>query len=207
MGILIESFSDVKIIKENAGDKPKYIIDGVFAQANKMLKNPHIYPRALMENVKSFFETNFIEKGIAWGELGHRDGLDLKESNIVLHVDKLEWDKDNLLGRATILDNDNGKQYLSMMEAGKPGVSTRGGGSVKHQIVQNDYMTLYWDAVGRPSADSVMRMVTENMDTLDISEIDYDMFKKIINNDKDKAKVIKENIVNWFDQTMNKYKI
>ena len=205
--ILIENFNDVKLLTESVDNKKKHIIEGVFAQANVRLKNPHIYPRPLLERESRIFTESYIKNGTAWGELGHRDKLDFCEDRVCIHVDELTWDKDNLLGRATVLDNDNGRKYISMIDVGKPGVSTRGGGTLKGQIVQPDYRLLYWDAVGRPSADSVMRLMTEDIDLWDISEIEYDMFKKIIKSDKDNAKVIKNNIVEWFNKTLNKFKI
>lgn len=208
--ILVENYNqDLSIVTESCeGGKKKHIVEGVFAQANKRLRNPHTYPRPLMEREVDFFTKTFIETGTAFGELGHRDKLNLEEKNIAIHVDSLQWDGDNVLGRATILNNKNGQIYLSMCEAGKPGVSTRGGGSLRRGIVQDDFRLLYWDAVGRPSADSVMKLMTENWELLDLDEISADEFKQIINNSKDRSKVIKENIEKWFTKLMNeKYKI
>ena len=206
--ILTENYTDVKIVTESGeNNTSKHIIEGVFAQANKRLKNPHLYPKPLLEREQMIFTKNYIETGTAWGELGHRDDLNLLESNVAIHVNKLEWDGDNLLGRATILNNDKGRIYLSMCEAGKPGVSTRGGGTLRNGVVQNDYRLLFWDAVGRPSAESVMKLMTENIDYLDLTEMDYDTFKRIINNNKVRSQVIKEGIVNWFNNIMkDKYK-
>jgi len=72
MKLITEHIEDVQVITEakNDGSK-KYIIEGIFMQANKPNRNGRMYPREILESAVNKYVTEQVSKGRAVGELNH----------------------------------------------------------------------------------------------------------------------------------------
>jgi hypothetical protein len=158
MRLVTEVFDQIECVQldEGAGQK-SHFIEGVFAQAGVANKNKRNYPRAVMESALGKFNTLILEKR-ALGELGHPQGPQINLDRVSHLITKLEWNGDDVIGRAKVLNTPNGLIVKNFIDEGvKLGVSTRGLGSVKAlrdgiSEVQNDFQLATVDIVADPSA-------------------------------------------------------
>lgn len=153
MNLLIESNDELTcLIEEGTDNNPKkYFIEGNFIQTNIKNRNGRIYPKPIMERVLNNFQIA-IKENRATGELGHPNIPTTTPANISHLIEKLEFSGDNVTGRARLLDTPMGKIAKSLVNEGvKLGVSTRGLGTIKESIVQNDFNLISIDIVADPS--------------------------------------------------------
>jgi len=137
------------------GKKKEYVIRGPFMECNIKNRNQRIYPsKVVRKPVESYQQ--IINEQRAVGELDHPDGtLEINPKNISHKITELKWEGDNvILGEAKICSTPNGMIVRSLMDDGiKLGVSSRGAGSLKEGIVQNDFrLVTPADIVWTPSA-------------------------------------------------------
>jgi len=141
--------------KEN-GEK-NYVIEGVFAQADKKNRNGRIYPKPIMERaVKTYVDTQ-VSKKRAVGELNHPEGPTVNLDKVSHLITDLKFEGNNVVGRAQILDTPMGKIVKGLLDGGvQLGVSTRGMGSLEKKngamVVKDDFMLSTVDIVQDPSA-------------------------------------------------------
>jgi hypothetical protein len=141
--------------KEN-GDK-NYVIEGVFAQADKKNRNGRIYPKAIMERAVGKYVKEQVSKKRAVGELNHPEGPTVNLDKVSHLITDLKFEGNNVVGRAQILDTPMGKIVKGLLEGGvQLGVSTRGMGSLENRngamVVKDDFMLSTVDIVQDPSA-------------------------------------------------------
>ena len=105
------------------------------------------------------YNTEFIQKKRAFGELGHPDGPTVNLERVSHMIEELQEVEQNFMGRAKILDTPYGKIVKNLIDEGaRLGVSSRGMGSLKPvkdgiQEVQRDfYLATAADIVADPSA-------------------------------------------------------
>lgn len=161
-GLIIEQANELQyesVVNEETNEQ-KHYINGLFAEADVRLRNPRIYRKFILEREEQKFQ-NLIKNKIGWGELEHPDHGRIDADRVCMIIRELNWDNNVLIGKAEILENDMGKKLLSFAKAGCPGVSSRGTGSVRNGYVQEDYNLITWDAVLRPSANSVLYYTNE----------------------------------------------
>ena len=154
-----ESNLEVLVEQDKDTNKKKYIIEGVFAQANKKNRNGRIYPMPVMEKAVGNYVDKQVSKGRAVGELNHPDGPTVNLDKVSHKIDNLQIKGDDVMGRATILETPMGKIVQGLLDGGvQLGVSTRGMGSLMNNgqamIVKDDYMLNAVDIVQDPSAPS-----------------------------------------------------
>lgn len=163
-GLILEQSQNIitleSINKENSNEK-RHFVTGVFAEAEKQLRNPRLYRKFILEREFNKFQY-LIDQRISWGELKHPNHTMIDEDRVCMIIREIYWDGNTLLGKAELLDNDMGRKALSFAKAGNAGVSTRGTGSVKNGLVQENFSFVTWDFVLRPSANSVLSYVNEN---------------------------------------------
>lgn len=147
-------------------------IEGIFMQANVLNGNKRVYPKKVLENSVSKYIQEQVNTKQALGELNHppRPYVDPKEAAII--IEKLWWNGDNVMGRARIIEGDNGAgdKTAALIRAGwRPGVSSRGLGSVKktstgiNEVQEGFKLTVGVDVVWGPSAPSAYpRAFTES---------------------------------------------
>ena len=109
MKLITEHIEDLQVITEakNDGSK-KYIIEGIFMQANKPNRNGSMYPREILESAVNKYVTEQVSKGRAVGELNHPEGPTINLDKVSHKITELSWDGNNVVGKATILDTPMG---------------------------------------------------------------------------------------------------
>ena len=160
---LISEFVDqnigCRIITEEKSGKKKYVIEGVFAQADMKNRNGRIYPKPVMEGAVNKYVTEQVSKGRAVGELNHPEGPTVNLDKVSHKIDNLEWKGNDVVGKATILETPMGQIVKGLLDGGvKLGVSTRGMGSLENRggamVVKPDFLLNAVDIVQDPSAPS-----------------------------------------------------
>lgn len=153
--IEVADFESIENIVLEALDKApkKYTIKGPFIEANRKNKNSRIYPSPIIRPEVEAYQ-QVIKENRAVGELEHPQSLEINPKNISHKITKLAWEDDNIvLGEATITATPNGMIVKGLMdEKIKLAVSSRGSGTLKDGIVQNDYKYVCNDIVWDPSA-------------------------------------------------------
>ncbi len=159
---LISEFVDYAIqpviVEENEKGEKDYFIEGVFMQADIKNRNGRVYPKEVMKKEVDRYVKEFVEKGRAFGELGHPDGPTINLDKVSHMITKLEEDGSNFMGRAKILTTPNGQIVRNLINDGaKLGVSSRGLGSLEQrggaQVVKDDFqLATAADIVADPSA-------------------------------------------------------
>ena len=160
---LISEFTDHQIgynvITEEKSGKKKYVIEGVFAQAEQKNRNGRIYPKPIMEKAVGDYHDKQVSKGRAVGELNHPEGPTVNLDKVSHKIEELKFEGNDVMGKATVLDTPMGQIVKGLLDGGvQLGVSTRGMGSLMQQnnamVVKDDFMLNAIDIVQDPSAPS-----------------------------------------------------
>ena len=159
---LIAEYTDqnLEVLTEAKSDgSKKYSIEGVFMQADCQNRNGRIYPRDVMEGAVTKYVGDQVSKGRAVGELNHPEGPTVNLDKVSHKIESLDWQGNDVVGKATILNTPMGKIVEGLLEGGvKLGVSTRGMGSLMRtngaMVVKNDFLLNAVDIVQDPSAPS-----------------------------------------------------
>jgi hypothetical protein len=146
------------IVEQNEKGEKEYFIEGVFMQSEIKNRNGRVYPKAIMDKEVNRYREEFIEKGRAFGELGHPEGPTINLDKVSHLIQSLEADGNNYIGKAKILSTPNGQIVRNLLDDGaKLGVSSRGLGSLEEkggaQYVKGDFqLATAADIVADPSA-------------------------------------------------------
>lgn len=149
-GFLITEYSQQLEINESEDNKDLYVT-GIFSSINKRNNNGRVYEESTMKReVDSILEK--IEKKCLWGELGHPPNPEINPDKIAIRVESLEWDGEDLYGKAKILNTPQGQIAKTLVKEGMIGISSRGLGTVSEDgTVNEDYNLITWDLVTDPS--------------------------------------------------------
>ena len=160
MKLIIEHSEDLRYISEAAdnGEK-KFIIDGIFMQAEQVNRNRRIYPKTVLEKAVRKYVAEYVNKGRAVGELNHPEGPTINLDKVSHRITELQWNGNDVVGKALILDTPMGKIVKGLLEGGcQLGVSSRGMGTVASKngqtFVNEDFVLSTVDIVQDPSAPS-----------------------------------------------------
>jgi len=151
--------NNLEVITEEKNGKKQYAIEGVFMQCETKNRNGRVYPRPIMEKAVSKYDNEQVKTGRAVGELNHPEGPTVNLDKVSHKIESLTWDKNNVMGKATILSTPMGEIVKGLLDGGvKLGVSTRGMGSLEQgdnaMLVKDDFMLNAVDIVQDPSAPS-----------------------------------------------------
>ena len=152
--------SNVECIVEKKEDGSKsHTISGVFAMAESQNRNGRIYPLNVMESAVGKYVDEQVSKNRAVGELNHPEGPAINLDKVSHRITELNWEGNNVVGKALVLDTPMGKIVKGLVEGGcKLGVSSRGMGTVEQKegktYVKNDFVLSTVDIVQDPSAPS-----------------------------------------------------
>ena len=157
MLLITEVTEDISLLWEENDGKKSLNIEGIFMQAEKVNRNGRLYERNILFNEANRYNENFVKKSRALGELGHPDGPTVNLDRVSHMITKLDFDGNNVTGRAKIMETPMGKIVENLINGGaKLGVSTRGMSSLKNENgvnkVQKDFMLSAVDIVADPSA-------------------------------------------------------
>ena len=149
---------EIQVVTEatESGEK-RYVIEGIFAQADSKNRNGRIYPRAIMEKAVGRFVTEQVKTKRAVGELNHPEGPTVNLDKVSHRITEMNWDGNNVVGKALILNTPMGNIVKGLLDGGcQLGVSTRGMGSLENRngtmYVKEDFMLSTVDIVQDPSA-------------------------------------------------------
>lgn len=162
MKLITELTEQVEFVAEEVGGKKNWFIEGTYLQGGIKNRNGRIYPPPVMEREALRYIKEKVDRGCAYGELGHPNGPQLNMERVSHHVVSLRKDKHDWIGKSRLIDEGYGKIARGILEAeGKLGVSSRGMGTLKEDsktganIVQDDFhLAVCADIVGDPSAPS-----------------------------------------------------
>tara|TARA_B100000519_G_C14242268_1_gene437904 strand:+ start:1518 stop:2177 length:660 start_codon:yes stop_codon:yes gene_type:complete len=163
--------SDVQCIveKKENGEK-KYVIEGVFAQADKKNRNGRVYPKPILENAVNKYVKEQVKTHRAVGELNHPEGPTVNLDKVSHLITDLKFEGTNVVGKAQVLPTPMGKIVEGLLEGGvQLGVSTRGMGSLVQKNgameVGKDFILSTVDIVQDPSApEAFVNGVMEGVD-------------------------------------------
>lgn len=155
---------------ESKNGKKSHYIEGIFMTSEKENRNKRIYPKAVMESAVSKYTKEQIDNGRAVGELNHPDGPTVNLDKVSHKIESLRWEKNNVIGKAKLLDTPMGNIAKALMEGGvRLGVSTRGMGSLQQREGKNfvgpDFSLAAVDIVQDPSAhDAYVESIYEGIE-------------------------------------------
>jgi len=163
--------NDIQCIVEKKDDgSKKYVIEGVFAQADKKNRNGRIYPRPIMEKAVGKYVSDQVSKKRAVGELNHPEGPTVNLDKVSHLITELKLENNDVVGKAQVLETPMGKIVEGLLEGGvQLGVSTRGMGSLEQKngamYVKDDFILSTVDIVQDPSApDAFVNGIMEGVD-------------------------------------------
>ena len=159
---LISEFNDITVTplveaKDEKGNKD-YFIEGIFLQSEIKNRNGRVYPKEVMKKEVDRYIKEFVEKGRAFGELGHPEGPTINLDRVSHMITSLEEDGNNWVGKAKISSTPNGQIVRALIDDGaKLGVSSRGLGTLEEKggamVVKGDFqLATAADIVADPSA-------------------------------------------------------
>ena len=159
MKLISEEVLDAQYIVEENNGKKEYKIRGIFLQSDIKNRNGRIYENDILAKEVGRYNKEFIQKGRAFGELGHPDGPTVNLERVSHMIKALTPEGKNFIGEAKIMDTPYGKIVKNLIDEGATlGVSSRGMGSIKQtkqgiMEVQRDFMlATAGDIVADPSA-------------------------------------------------------
>ena len=161
-------------IQEGKNGAKNTFLEGVFMQAENKNKNGRIYTREVLTQAVDKFVNEQVITGRAVGELNHPEGPSINLDKVSHRITELNWDGNNVMGKALILDTPMGQIVKGLVEGGvQLGVSSRGMGSLSMKdgvnYVADDFMLNTVDIVQDPSApnayvNGIMEGVSYEMD-------------------------------------------
>ncbi len=140
-------------LEEGKAKEKSFYISGPYLQADVKNGNGRTYPQKVLEGQVQTYSSTRIKDNRAMGELGHPSTTEINLDRVSHLIKELKMDGKNGIGKSLVMDTPMGKIAKSLIESGvKLGVSTRGVGTLKENIVQNDFRLITVDIVADPSA-------------------------------------------------------
>ena len=157
MKLITEHFDNLEYITEDKDGEKNTFLQGVFMQAEQKNRNGRIYPKETLFKAVEKYINEQVKTGRAVGELDHPAGPQINLDKVSHKITRLEFDGDNVVGKAQVLETPMGKIVEGLIKGGvKLGVSSRGMGTVENRkgatYVNDDYMLSTVDIVQDPSA-------------------------------------------------------
>jgi len=158
MKLISEEVVNAEYIVEENNGKKEYKIRGIFLQSDIKNRNGRIYENGILAKEVGRYDKEFIQKGRAFGELGHPDGPTVNLERVSHMIKALTPEGKNFIGEAKIMDTPYGKIVKNLIDEGATlGVSSRGMGSLVQKgganyVGKDFYLATAADIVADPSA-------------------------------------------------------
>ena len=158
MKLISEEVVNAEYIVEENNGKKEYKIRGIFLQSDIKNRNGRIYENDILAKEVNRYDKEFIQKGRAFGELGHPDGPTVNLERVSHMIKALTPEGKNFIGEAKIMDTPDGKIVKNLIDEGATlGVSSRGMGSLVQKgganyVGKDFYLATAADIVADPSA-------------------------------------------------------
>ena len=105
MKLFTELYEDVQFITEaKENGKKDYYIEGIFLQAEIQNRNGRVYPMDILENDVKRYMRETVDKGRAYGELGHPAGPSINLDRVSHIITELRRDGNNFIGKAKLTE-------------------------------------------------------------------------------------------------------
>lgn len=158
-----------EILTENVNGtvKKNVYISGIHMQSEVKNGNGRIYPKPVLQSEIARINEGLIKQNRFMGELNHPNTVEVNLERVSHLTKELRMEGNDVYGKSLLLDTPMGKIAKALCEGGvKLGVSTRGVGTLKEAIVQNDFRLHAIDIVSDPSGpncfvDSIMESKKE----------------------------------------------
>lgn len=214
MKLIKEIHQDLEYItEEKSGGKHNTYIKGIFMQSEQQNRNGRVYPKSVLEKELQRYQ-NMISEKRSLGELGHPPNPQINLNNVSHLITNLQWEGNDIIGTAKILDTPMGKIAKNFIEEGvRLGVSSRGLGSLKERDgineVQDDFHLATVDIVADPSApDAFVEGIMENAEWICENgvwkTIEVEQAQKVIR--KASSKQLAESKLKVFEAFLNSIK-
>lgn len=158
-----------KKLNEAQEQGPKYILEGVFAELDKLNRNQRIYPKNEYLKHLAYLRDDIKKGEPLLGELDHPDDrfeVKLKEASHRV-IDLWYDERQNVvMGKIELLNTPNGKLAQSIVDQGIPlHISSRAAGSVNADNTVSIQQIYTYDLVCKPGfAGAVLHRVNESAD-------------------------------------------
>ena len=216
MKLITEINESVEFVAEEKNDGTKdYFIKGIFMQGNKKNRNGRMYPMEVLDREVERYNSEYIQKNRAYGELGHPSGPTINLDRVSHMIKELYRDGDNYVGKAKIMkETPMGNIVKNLMDEGASlGVSSRGMGSLKQdksgvaQVQSDFYLATAADIVADPSApDAFVEGIMEGKEWVwengVLKEAEIDGFRQAI--EKDASKLTEATKMRIFEDFLRK---
>jgi hypothetical protein len=215
MKLITEIVESVRVIEEAREDGKKNLyIEGIFLQANIPNRNKRIYRAETLEREVNRYVQESVQKGRAYGELGHPNGPAINLDRVSHIITELKRVGDNFIGKAKISNTPMGNIAAGLLGDGAQlGVSSRGMGSLKEgkngiMEVQDDfYLATAADIVADPSApdafvNGIMEGVEYIFDNGRLIEMKAEDVKKQIEEDTKAKRLTQQRKIQIFEKFM-----
>lgn len=184
--MLLREWVEFKSPLVEVKDRPGiYECSGVLQRAGAKNQNGRVYSKLILEREAERYAEQFINVGIAYGELDHPDSTVVEFKNASHIIKEIWWEGDDLCGRIELLNTPSGNIVKEIMKAGHTvGISSRGTGSVSQTNegfleVEDDFELICWDFVTNPSTQGAFITPVNNklqesiQKTNEVDRIDY----------------------------------
>lgn len=219
MKLITEQNFELNYLKEGKdGDKQNYFIEGTFMQGEIKNRNGRLYPKSVLMKEMQRYNTEYVDKNRAYGELGHPDGPTINLDKVSHMIKELKEDGNNIIGKAKVLDTPMGRVVKSLMDEGcMLGVSSRGMGTLKpapdgSHVVSDDFqLATAGDIVADPSApEAFVRGVMESVDWIyDVASGNWramEIVDQVLQTGQNSARKLQEGKVLAFEHFINSLK-
>lgn len=155
MYLLTETTHGMELLTEQSEKGKTLYIQGVFMTAEKLNRNRRVYPKRVLEQAVEVYQREYVRERRAIGELNHPDYPLPDPAQAAIIVESLEWQGNDVIGKARVLNTPKGQIVAALLEGGfNLGVSTRALGEVSKmpdRAVVEKLVLNAVDAVDRPS--------------------------------------------------------
>jgi hypothetical protein len=167
----------IKEYQEAEKEGRPIVVKGVIQKADEENQNHRVYPYDILKPKVEKYIKEFVEEGVAIGELDHTDSPIVEGSNASHIIRKIWWEGKDVWGDIELLDTPKGKICQEFVKKGIPlGISSRAIGSIdessKTNTVKEDLEFICWDTVIHPSTnDAYLRLYeARDLGAIDISK-------------------------------------